>query len=79
MMTEGYATLPYMIKYYGRIENGSVVDGQYGSQIPFNFLFITYTSMGTTASGYKTQINDWLSNMPKGKQIQANWLVRTLS
>lgn len=72
-MTEGYATLEYMIKYYGSIENGRVV--RYGAQIPFNFLLITYTNMGTKTYEYKTQIESWLKAMPKGNKIQANWVV----
>lgn len=72
-MTEGYATLEYMIKYYGTIENGRVV--RYGAQIPFNFLLITYTNMGTKTYEYKNQIESWMKSMPQGKGIEANWVV----
>lgn len=72
-MTEGYATLEYMIKYYGSIENGRIV--RYGAQVPFNFVLITYTNMGTKTYEYKTQIESWLKSMPQGNKIQANWLV----
>lgn len=39
-MTEGYTDLPLVVKYFGKIENGSIVDGQYGAQMPFNFLML---------------------------------------
>lgn len=72
-MTEGYATLEYMIKYYGSIEDGRIV--RYGAQVPFNFLLITYTNMGTKTYEYKNHIESWMKSMPKGKGIEANWLV----
>lgn len=72
-MTEGYANLTFMLKYYGTIENGRIV--RYGSQIPFNFLLISFTNEGTKSHEYKKNIEDWLNNMPKGNKIQANWVV----
>lgn len=74
-MTEGYSTLDGMLKYYGRIENGRIVNGIYGAQIPFNFLLLSNTHMETGTWGYKWNIEDWLKNMPKGNKIQANWVV----
>lgn len=74
-MTEGYSTIENMQKYYGRIENGRILDGMYGAQIPFNFLLLSNTNMGTKTFDYKANIDNWLKNMPKGNQIQANWVV----
>lgn len=74
LMTEGYSTVENMIKYYGVIENGRIV--RYGAQMPFNFLLLSNTWMGTKAYGYKNEIESWLSRMPSGKGIEANWLVR---
>lgn len=72
-MTEGYASLENMIKYYGTIENGRII--RYGAQIPFNFQLISNTNMGTKANDFKTQIESWLKSMPQGNKIQANWVV----
>ena len=75
-MTEGYSTVENMQKYYGRIENGRIVNQTYGAQIPFNFLLLSNTWMGSKTYDYKTNIENWLNNMPKGNKIQANWVVR---
>lgn len=72
-MTEGHGTLELMLKYYGSIENGRIV--RYGAQIPFNFLLLTNTNMGTKPYEYKTIIENWLKNMPIGNKIHANWVV----
>lgn len=74
-MTEAYTTVPNVMRYYGRIENGAVVDGQYGVQIPFNFLLLSNTKSDTKPSEYKFNIDDWMKSMPKGNKIQANWVV----
>lgn len=75
VMVEGYTSLPNTMKYYGKIENGRIVKGQEGAQIPFNFFLLTDTWMGTGTWGYKFKIDDFLNNMPKGERIQANWVV----
>lgn len=73
LMTEAYATVPLMQKYYGRVENGEVVE--YGSHIPFNFELIQRTNRFSNAVDFKTKINLWIDNLPKGKGIQSNWVV----
>lgn len=77
LMTEGYATLEYMLKYYGTIENGRIT--RYGAHIPFNFLLMSNTGIGTKTHEFKTNIENWLKNMPKGNKIQANWVVSIIS
>lgn len=71
-MTEAYGSIPIMAKYYGQVENGYVV--KYGAQIPFNFQLMSVTST-SEATEYKTDIDDWIKAMPKGCNIQANWVV----
>lgn len=77
-MTEGYTDLDLVMKYYGKIENGAIVDGQYGAQIPFNFLLLSNTWSGTGTWGYKFQIDDFFNALPKGNKIQGNWVVSML-
>ncbi|KAG4071734.1 hypothetical protein HA402_011888 [Bradysia odoriphaga] len=75
LMSEGYTTLPNVMRYYGQIENGAVVEGKYGAQVPFNFLLQKSTQLDTKASEYKSIIEEWMSSMPKGNKIQANWVL----
>lgn len=72
-MTEAYASVPLMLKYYGRVENGVVVEN--GSQIPFNFELILNTKSWSNAKDFQERINLWIDHMPKGNGIQANWVV----
>lgn len=71
-MTEAYAPLSNIIKYYGKVENGKVV--KYGAQIPFNFRLMV-TNMQSKASDFVKPITDFINSMPKGRHIHANWLV----
>lgn len=71
-MTEAYASLSNIIKYYGKVENGKIVN--YGAQIPFNFRLMV-TNMQSKASDFVKPITDFINSMPKGKHIHANWLV----
>lgn len=63
------------MRYYGQIENGEIVEGKYGAQIPFNFLLLQNTKLDTKTGEYKLNIEDWMNSMPKGNKIQANWVV----
>lgn len=72
-MTEAYTNVKNIVRYYGKVENGEVIE--YGSQIPFNFELILETKMSSTASDFKSHIELFVNNLPKGKGIQANWVV----
>lgn len=66
LMTEAYTSLKNIQRYYG--------DGKRnGSQIPFNFYFLTNVDANTNALRYKNLIDDWLGSMPRG--VQANWVL----
>lgn len=66
LMTEAYTSLQNIQRYYG--------DGiRNGSQIPFNFYFLTNVDKNTPAARYKQLIDDWLRGMPRG--VQANWVL----
>lgn len=65
-MTEAYSSLENMVRYYG--------DGRKnGSQIPFNFEWITRTNINSNAIDFKSHIDGWLSGIPTG--VRANWVV----
>lgn len=70
-MAEGYTSVINTLRYYGRIENGKIVEN--GTQIPFNFLLLSNTWMGTGTYGYIQNILDWVNNLPEG--AQSNWVV----
>lgn len=72
-MTEAYASLPNIIKYYGRIENAEIIEP--GAQIPFNFRLMG-SHMKSTANEIVKSITDFIESLPKGRKIHANWLVR---
>lgn len=72
-MTEAYTNLQNTLRFYGKVENNKIT--QYGSQIPFNFELISKTSKTSTAVDFKTNIDNWINGMPKGKGIEANWVV----
>lgn len=75
-MTEAYTSLPNTLRFYGRVENGEIVE--YGSHIPFNFELISKTKRSSTAPEFKEHILDWINGMPKGKGIEANWVVSSI-
>ncbi|CAH2229153.1 maltase A1-like [Pararge aegeria] len=65
MMTEAYAALQLMIRYYGTsTRNGS---------IPFNFSFLGDINKNSTAWEIKTVIDRWMTYMPSGRV--ANWVI----
>lgn len=72
-MAEGYTSLPNTIRYYGEIVDGEIV--RYGTHIPFNFMLLSNTWMGTGSYGYLWTIQDWIKALPKGKGIHSNWVV----
>ncbi|XP_046614382.1 maltase 1-like [Neodiprion virginianus] len=61
IMTEGYANTDLVMQYY-----------THGSNIPFNFGFITNTRSGSTAAEFKSVIDSWLDSMPEN--YVANWV-----
>lgn len=66
LMTEAYTSLDNIIRYYG--------DGKrIGSQIPFNFHFMSNINKDTSAKRYAELIDEWLKKVPKG--AQANWVL----
>lgn len=72
-MTEAYSdTLELLMKYYGRSENGQIVE--YGAQIPFNFNLIE-SSIWTPATEFERLIKEFVDRLPKGEKIHANWVV----
>lgn len=75
-MAEAYSPLQNALKYYGRVENGTIT--KYGAQIPFNFQLMQKTAMESKSNDYIETINSWLLNLPKGNKIQANWVVRVV-
>lgn len=62
LMTEAYASLEQVMKYY-----------TYGSNIPFNFWFITDARNGSTAAEIKGIIDAWINEMPLS--YVANWVI----
>lgn len=63
LLTEAYTSLPNTIKYYN-----------FGSDVPFNFKFITDVNKDSSPDKFQNLINDWISRMPNGSV--ANWVVR---
>lgn len=63
LLTENYATLPLTVKYY-----------KYGSNVPFNFMFVTGLNNRSSALDFKRAIDQWNNNIPKGDFV-ANWVV----
>lgn len=65
-MTEAYANLQETMLWYG--------DGKRnGSHFPFNFAMINRLSSSSNAADFKSVVDEWLVNMPKG--AQANWVL----
>ncbi|XP_014295849.2 alpha-glucosidase-like [Microplitis demolitor] len=63
IMTEAYTSLPLTVKYY-----------EYGSNVPFNFMFVTGLNNKSSALDFKRSIDSWLNSIPEGDYI-ANWVV----
>ncbi|XP_034948194.1 maltase 1-like [Chelonus insularis] len=63
IMSEAYTSLPNIMKYY-----------KYGSNVPFNFMFVTGLNNRSRAIDFKRSIDGWLNSIPKGDYI-ANWVV----
>ncbi|XP_063360941.1 maltase 1-like [Cydia amplana] len=64
MMTEAYADLNLMLRYYG--------DGQRNGSIPFNFSFLGDVKNTSNAKDIKVIIDRWMTYMPAGQP--ANWV-----
>lgn len=62
-MTEAYTSWESTIKYY-----------KYGSNVPFNFKFITDANANSTATNFQVLIQKWIQMMPKDQV--PNWVVR---
>ncbi|XP_043587747.1 alpha-glucosidase-like [Bombus pyrosoma] len=62
ILTEAYTTHERTIRYYDA-----------GSNVPFNFMFITSLNNGSTAADYKNLIDKWVSTVPSGNV--PNWVV----
>ncbi|KAH8299670.1 hypothetical protein KR044_004349 [Drosophila immigrans] len=66
LMTEAYTSFENIMKFYG--------DGvRNGSQIPFNFDFLSNINNASTASEYVEHIEKWMNAMPAG--VYANWVL----
>ncbi|XP_053594543.1 alpha-glucosidase-like [Microplitis demolitor] len=61
ILTEAYTTLPYAMKYY-----------QFGSNIPFNFIFLRNITSVSKPVDYKRAIDRYLNSIPAG--YVANWV-----
>ncbi|XP_076294286.1 alpha-glucosidase [Lasioglossum baleicum] len=62
ILTEAYAPHDLTIKYYN-----------HGSNVPFNFIFMSDLNSKSTAAQFRLQINKWMASVPQGKV--ANWVV----
>ncbi|XP_050598681.1 maltase A1-like [Bombus affinis] len=62
ILTEAYTTHERTMKYYGA-----------GSNVPFNFMFITSLNNQSTAMDYKNLIDSWVKSVPSGNV--PNWVV----
>jgi alpha-glucosidase len=69
LMTEAYTTLEHEIQFYGNSF------GRRGAEIPFNFEMINNINLNSTPYDYKTQIDNWMENMPKEPDYVPNWVV----
>ncbi|XP_032584718.1 maltase 2 isoform X1 [Drosophila mojavensis] len=67
MMTEAYADLHVLMDYY------ETADGVRGSQMPFNFHFITDVDCDSDARDFVYNVEKWLIYMPRGHA--ANWVM----
>uniref|UniRef100_A0A6V7LSA0 alpha-glucosidase n=1 Tax=Bracon brevicornis TaxID=1563983 RepID=A0A6V7LSA0_9HYME len=64
LLTEVYADLPLQVKFY-----------DYGSNVPFNFMFVVGLNNKSTPLDFKRKIDEWNNNIPKGHDYMANWVV----
>lgn len=72
-MAEGYTTLPNVLRYYGEIKDGQIVRN--GTHVPFNFILLSNTWMGTGTYGWVWPIQDFLKALPKLPGIHPNWVL----
>lgn len=68
-MTEVYANVTSVMKYYGS-DDESIL----GAQVPFNFQLIGEMDAENDARDLLFNINKWISYMPLGQT--PNWVVR---
>lgn len=66
MMTEGYTSIPYVMKFYGDGERN-------GAHFPFNFQLISNLHKTSNASDFARYVNLWLDNLPAGRR--SNWVL----
>ncbi|KAL4705364.1 hypothetical protein ACJJTC_004587, partial [Scirpophaga incertulas] len=64
LMTEAYADLDLVVRYYG--------NGSRNGSVPFNFSFLSDVGRETTARDIKQVIDTWMTHMPVGGT--ANWV-----
>lgn len=69
MMTEVYASIQNVVRYFGEGELR-------GAQMPFNFDLITDVDASSSAADIKRAVDKFLTYMPVDKQ--ANWVVCNL-
>lgn len=62
LFTEIYGSNEDVMKYY-----------HYGSNVPFNFMFMGALNKYSRNSDFKRVIDEWLTQMPKGQS--ANWVI----
>nr|XP_033323543.1 maltase 1-like [Megalopta genalis] len=62
LMTEAYTSLDNTIKYYN-----------FGSQVPFNFKYITDANVNSSATNFKNIADNWISRIPPDDV--ANWVM----
>ena len=63
ILTEAYTTHDLVTKFYN-----------YGSTVPFNFMFITELNIASTAAEFKKLVDKWVSSVP-GPEPVPNWVV----
>lgn len=66
MMTEGYTSIPYVMKFYGDGERN-------GAHFPFNFQLISNLHKTSNASDFARYVKLWLDNLPAGRR--SNWVL----
>ncbi len=66
MMTETYASLDYVMKFYGTKQKP-------GAHFPFNFNMITDLNAESNAKTFMRYIKNWYRRMPR--HGWANWVV----
>lgn len=66
MMSESYAPLDVVMKFFGTSEKP-------GSHFPFNFMMLTEVTAESNATSIVNCIKNWYNNMPQ--HGWANWVV----